>query len=329
MKVFGKYLWQYRWTALMFFGYACIFSMIFFLYDLETEAVWYAAGLCVLVTVVILVIQFYGFIRKHRQLERIGRSVELLLGELPKPYNLPEEDYQNLLRRLKAVFDENSNLWQNERRESLDYYTTWVHEIKTPIAVMRMILQGEDTEANRELSAELFRIEKYVEMALGYLRLGNESSDFVFREQKLDGIIRQVIHEYAPYFVRNRIRLNYEGTEARVLTDEKWLRFMIEQVLSNAVKYARGGCVSITVTQDKVLKIADTGIGIAPEDVPRIFEKGFTGYNGRADKKATGLGLYLCRLTANKLSHKVSAESAVGVGTVISIDLRRDELEVE
>lgn len=313
----------------MFAGYVGIFTLIFSLYNLEVEAVWYAAGLCVLLTVVVLIIHYYGFRKKHHRLERIRKNVELLLDELPPAANLPEEDYQNLLWRLKEVFDENSNMWQNERRESLDYYTTWMHEIKTPISVMHMILQAEDTESFRELSAELFRIEKYVEMALGYLRLGNGSSDFVFREQELDGIIRQAIHEYAPYFVRNRIRLTYDGTQTMVLTDEKWLRFMIEQILSNAVKYARGGSVSITVTEDKVLKIADTGIGIAPEDVPRIFEKGFTGYNGRADKKATGLGLYLCRLTANKLSHKVSAESTVGVGTIVSIDLHTDKLEVE
>lgn len=114
-----------------------------------------------------------------------------------------------------------------------------------------------------------------------------------------------------------------------MLTDEKWLLFIIEQLLSNAVKYTQQGSVSIRVVPEKVLEIEDTGIGIAPEDVPRIFEKGFTGYNGRADKKSTGLGLYLCRLTAEKLSHKISVESQVGVGTKVSIDLHSDTLWVE
>ena len=211
----------------------------------------------------------------------------------------------------------------------MDYYTTWVHQIKTPISVMRMLLQEEDTGEHRELLAELFRIEQYVEMVLGYLRLGGESRDFVFQEYDLDSIIRQAIHKYAPLFVRNRIRLSYEPTDVRVLTDEKWLLFLIEQVLSNAIKYTPEGKVDITVTRDKVLRIADTGIGIAPEDLPRIFEKGFTGYNGRADKKSTGLGLYLCRLTAEKLSHKIKAESVVGEGTVFSVDLYRERLETE
>ena len=193
---------------------------------------------------------------------------------------------------------------------------------------MRMTLQGEDTEEHRGLLAELFRIESYVEMVLSYLRLGDGSSDFLFREYELDGIIRQALHKYAPLFIKKRIGLSYEKTDCTVLTDEKWLLFMIEQVLSNAVKYTQG-MVAITVTKDSVLQIEDTGIGIAPEDIPRIFEKGFTGYNGRADKKSTGLGLYLCRMAAEKLSHKLSVQSVVGKGTVFSIDLKTDRLEVE
>ena len=168
-----------------------------------------------------------------------------------------------------------------------------------------------------------------MEMALNWMRLGSDSKDFLFREYALDGIIRQAIRKYAPQFIRRRIRLVYEPAEGKVLTDEKWLLFIIEQLLSNAVKYTQQGSVSIRVVPEKVLEIEDTGIGIAPEDVPRIFEKGFTGYNGRADKKSTGLGLYLCRLTAEKLSHKISVESQVGVGTKVSIDLHSDTLWVE
>lgn len=210
----------------------------------------------------------------------------------------------------------------------MDYYTTWAHQIKTPISVMRMTLQDVDTAEHRELLAELFRIEQYVEMALNWVRLGSDSMDFVFREYELDGIIRQAIHKYASQFIRRRLKLSYEPAEIIVLTDEKWLLFIIEQILSNAIKYTQEGGVSIRV-QDKVLKIEDTGIGIAPEDVPRIFEKGFTGYNGRADKKSTGLGLYLCSLTAEKLSHKIWVESEVGQGTAVFLDLHRDKLEVE
>jgi len=324
-----RFLGQYGKTGLLFLVYVLVFLLVFSLYRLELEAVLYAVGLCVLITAATLAAGFYVGRRKHERLRRIARNVEIMPEELPDPATVTEADYQEMLFRLKKIYDANLNAWQRQREESMDYYTTWVHQIKTPIAVMRMMLQGEDTEEHRELLAELFRIEQYVEMVLSYLRLESESSDYVFQEYDLDSIIRQAVHKYAPLFVRNRIRLLYEPLDRKVLTDEKWLLFIIEQLFSNAVKYAPGGTVSITADAESRLVIADTGIGIAPEDVPRIFEKGFTGYNGRADKKSTGLGLYLCRRAAEGLSHKISVESKAGVGTAFTIDLNREALEIE
>jgi len=327
-SIFKAYIWQYKNTACMFFCYAGIFTVIFSLYDLETEAVLYAAGLCILLTVIVLMIRYFSYRKKCLRRQQLFKNIQILTEKLPEPETLAEADYQKMIFTLKQLRDADLNVWLKERQENLDYYTTWVHQIKTPISVMRMILQAEDTMENRELAAELFRIEQYVEMVLSYLRLGSQTSDFVFQEYKLDGIIRQAVHKYASQFVRKRIRLVYEPTAITVLTDEKWLLFMIEQILSNAVKYTRQGAVTITVTSDKVLKIADTGIGIAPEDIPRIFEKGFTGYNGRADKKSTGLGLYLCRKAADRLSNKISVESVVGKGTVFMIDLHTEAIEM-
>lgn len=314
---------------LAFLAYSIIFGVVFFLYKLEWEAVLYAAGLCCLLTAAVAAVDFSHYKAAHEERRRILHNVELLAGELPEPESLGEADYQEMLRKLKASYDSNRNAWQKERMESRDYYTTWVHQIKTPISVMRIFLQDEDTEEHRELLAELFRIEQYVEMALNWMRLGSDSMDFVFREYDLDGIIRQAIHKYAPQFVRRRIRLSYQPAKRKVLTDEKWLLFIIEQLLSNAVKYTQEGGVSIRVTKEGILEIADTGMGIAAEDVPRVFEKGFTGYNGRADKKSTGLGLYLCSLTAQKLSHKIWVESQAGRGTTVYLDLHREKLEVE
>lgn len=325
----AKFLWQNRWTGLGFLFYTGIFAVVFFLYNMEVEAVLYAVGLCILLTLAVLPFRLLAGRKDHEQRRRIARDVEVMLDEMPQPRTLAEEDDQELLKQLKRIYDRNLAAWQNERRESMDYYTTWVHQIKTPISVMRMILQEEDTRKNRELLAELFRIEQYVEMALNWMRLGSDTTDFVFQEYELDGIIRQAIRKYASQFIRNRVKLCYEPTRVRVLTDEKWLLFVIEQLLSNAVKYTQYGSVSIDVTPEKVLRIQDTGIGIAPEDVPRIFEKGFTGYNGRADKKSTGLGLYLCRLTAEKLSNRLWVESVPGKGTTFFMDLYREELESE
>lgn len=319
-----------RWAGLLLFLVcAGIFALVFSLYDLELEAVLYAGGLCLLLLLAVLAADFCRSLARRRRYEEIFRNLPLLPEELPAARTVEEADLQEILKELGRRMEAALTEWENWRQESMDYYTTWVHQIKTPISVMRMTLEGEDTEEHRELSAELFRIEQYVEMVLSYLRLDSDSSDYVFQEYDLDSIIRQAVHKYAPLFVRKKLRLSYEPVNVKVLTDEKWLLFILEQILSNSIKYTQEGSVSITLTPDKVLNISDTGIGIAPEDLPRIFEKGFTGYNGRSDKKSTGLGLYLCKKAAGRLSHKISVQSKPGAGTVVSIDLDTKMLRTE
>ena len=175
----------------------------------------------------------------------------------------------------------------------------------------------------------LFKIEQYVEMVLSYIRLDNSENDFVIKEYNLDDIVRQAIRKYAPLFIRKKISLDFQNTNYKVLTDEKWLVFVIEQLLSNAIKYTNKGKISIYPLENKKMVIEDNGIGISPEDIPRIFDKGFTGYNGRADKKATGLGLYLCKNILDKLSHKISIESEIGVGTKVILDLSMININIE
>lgn len=327
--VFWEYVKQYRYTLLMFLIFSGIFAGIFYLYSLEAEAVLYAAGLCLLLAVTVLSVNFVFYLKRHKQRRELLMNIEIASDTMPAAKTLAEQDYLDIIVRLKALLSESIVLRKNEKKESAEYYTAWVHQIKTPISVMDMILQSEDTAEHLELSAQLFRIEQYVEMVLNYIRLGEESSDFVFGEYSLDKIIKQAVHKYAPQFIRKRIRLNYNSTDVRVITDEKWLSFILEQLLSNAVKYTEQGEVTVTVTEDKKLIISDTGIGIAKEDIPRIFEKGFTGYNGRSNKKSTGLGLFLCKLAADKLSHKISVQSEVGVGTKIILDLASYKLMTE
>jgi hypothetical protein len=323
------FLRQYRRIFTMFGVFTVLFIVVFSLYDLEMEAIIYAVILCAVAAVIVLTVRFHGYCRAYEERRQLWQAIEIRYKDLPEAATPVEDDYQQMIRRLGKINEEHLTKWQEQRQESLDYYTTWVHQIKTPIAVMRMNLRGQDTEENRELLAELFRIEQYVDMVLSYIRLGSEQNDLVIQEYDLDAIIRQAIRKYAPQFVRRKIRLVYEPVDMRVLTDEKWLLFILEQLLSNAVKYTPGGTVTISVSPEQVLSVSDTGIGIAPEDLPRIFEKGFTGYNGRSDKKATGLGLYLCRQTAAKLGIHLSAVSQPGKGSTFSLDLYREPFVVE
>lgn len=301
-----------------------VFAAVFALYGIRMEAAWYPILITALFGMIMLAAGFVRYDKRRRNMERILSSDGIFPDAadiLPKAESLEEEDYHELLGKMEAAFRKKKGEWDASRRDMDDYYATWVHQIKAPIAVMKVMLQQEDTPENRELSAELFRVEQYAEMALCYVRLGEGASDLVIQEYDLDTIIRKAVRKYAGQFIRRRIRLVYEGTTVRVITDEKWLSFIIEQLLSNAVKYTSEGSVTIAVEDGKKLSVTDTGIGISPEDMPRIFEKGYTGYNGRLDKKSTGIGLYLCRKAAEKLGHVLTAESEPGKGSRFTIDL--------
>lgn len=324
------YLRELSPFLLLFLLVSGVFGLVTYLYGLPSEAFFYALGLCLVFLLVALPFHAVYWHKKHRMCQTVLENLPLMLDNLPQPATRSEQDLTDIILGLSKVLDAERTTRQTAEQESIDYYTTWVHQIKTPISSMKLILESEDTEENHLLSAELFRIEQYVEMVLSYLRLGSNSSDYLFRTYDLDTILKQAIHKYAPLFIQRRIRLVYTSVHISVLTDEKWLLCIIEQILSNSVKYTpAAGTVTITVTPEKVLQITDTGIGIAPEDLPRIFEKGFTGYNGRADKKASGLGLYLCKSAAERLSHRIWAKSVPGQGTTISLDLSTASLGVE
>lgn len=308
---------------------AAIWTVVLLLYHLPVDRLRYGLLLCASLLAVVGVVDFLRFYRRHRQLAGLLPSITIDLQGLPAPRYLLEEDYTALLTAVHT--DKMEQILQADRAHSdrMEYDTLWVHQIKTPIAAMRLLLQGEDSERNRELLAELFQIERYANMVLTYSRLDSDQSDLVIRTCDLNDLVRQAVRQYAPLFVRQKIRLDMQPVTGQVLTDEKWLVFVLEQLLSNALKYTpSGGSITIRQEGEDTLVIADTGIGIAPEDLPRLGEKGFTGYNGRQDKKATGLGLYLCRLALHKLSHRMVITSEVGKGTTVRLLLASQPLQV-
>ena len=298
-------------------AFAAIFALIFSLYELPTEAVLYASLLCAALGAGVFAFGFARWRRRCRTLELLRRSITLSAEGLPEPRGRAEELYQELIRLLsdeRARLDAASD---RERRDAADYYAMWAHQIKTPIAAMHLLLHQEQPDKDA-LTAELFRIEQYVEMVLSYQKLEGDSSDFVLKKRPLDEIVRGCIRKYARLFIIKKLPLNFRETGMTVYTDEKWLAFMIEQILANALKYTSKGEISI-YAEGKALVIEDTGIGISPEDLPRLGERGFTGYNGREDKKSTGLGLYLCKNICAKLGHKLIIESTPNVGTRVKL----------
>ena len=328
MKTFLAWLKARLGEIILFSGLILIFSAVVWLSGAGGLLARYTALLCTALALAVALADLRRFALRHRQLSDALKSICVSDEQLPPPGDLIGEDYTRLIRALGEEKTRSAGAMDLRRREMEDYFTLWAHQIKTPIAAMRLILQTRPENSAGELSQELFRVEQYVEMVLNYLRLDSDSTDFVFKTCDLDGIIRQCVRKYAKQFIRKKISLEYEGTDVQVLTDEKWLCFVIEQLLSNALKYTNVGSIRI-YTQGETLVIEDTGIGIAPEDLPRVFEKGYTGYNGRTDKKATGIGLYLCKRILQKLGNEISISSVVGQGTRVSIDLRREELRVE
>lgn len=329
MKFFIKYLKQRRTVIATFILFCAIFAVSFRLYHLPVEAVAYPALLCALTAITFAIIDLRGLKMRHAELMRLLSLSAELLDTLPPADSIESEDYQAIIRMLCEEQRLRISSAQEQHAQLIDYYTTWGHQIKTPIAAMRLHLQNEDSPLSRTLSLELTRIEQYVEMILACLRLGSDSTDYVFRECDLDSIIRPAIRRFSGEFISRRLKLDYQPVEMKVVTDEKWLGFVLEQVLSNALKYTREGGISIYKEGETTLCIRDTGVGIAAEDLPRIFEKGYTGMNGRADQKASGLGLHLCKRICSNLGHRISVRSVVNEGTTVSIDLSQKRLEAE
>ena len=328
MKLFFAYLRQ-RWKTLLGAAlFYALFAVSFALYDLPLAAVWYPAALTAVLGLLLLLWDFARVRRLHAELSAQKDAAPEQLGPLPETARIPDADYQAIIRSLQAQARRLAASAAARERETTDYYTAWAHQIKTPIAAMELTLRQEDSPQARQLLGELSRIEQYVEMALTYLRLDSPESDYVLRTCALDPIVRQAVKRFSAEFIGRRLRLDYAPVDCTLVTDEKWLGFVLEQLLSNALKYTRAGSIRIAL-QGQTLCIADTGIGIAPEDLPRIFDKGYTGLNGRADRKATGLGLYLCRRVCENLGIGLRAESAVGVGTTIFLDLSQPRRRFE
>lgn len=320
-----KLIFNYLKDNLKFLGgvlsLTLIYLIVFFLYNLPLEPIFYGLVLFFVAVIISLIIGFIKYKNKHYRLKNILDNGVISIENLEESKSLIEEDYKDII---SLVFNEKAKevaKGDREREEILDYFTLWAHQIKTPIAASKILLQREENDYNLAISNEVFKIEQYVNMVLSYLRLDEMSSDLVLKEYSLDDIVKQAIRKYSRLFIGKRISLNYEPLNLNIVTDEKWLLFVIEQVLSNAIKYTKeGGKISI-YNIGKTLVIEDNGIGIEKSDLPRVFEKGFTGFNGRSDKKSTGLGMYLCNNILKKLSHKIEIESEVLKFTRVKINL--------
>ena len=327
---------------------SCIHLLYMYLIGARKQDLVYAAVLDAILLLITVLVGFFRYSSKVKALSNaLKRPVEEQ-AQLPEATDDVEMLYHRLLENQSIARSESESSAAIRQSQMRDYYSMWVHQIKTPISAMKLLLEAEreelgllicDDEQSQYLLSdnmdsfedELFRIEEYVSMALQYQRVSSTENDFVLEKVSVDGVIRDTIKKYAKIMIRRHIGINYSGTGQEVYTDGKWLAFMLEQILSNAIKYTPQGFVTIETAEEKdrfFITIKDTGIGIKAEDLPRVFEKGYTGYNGHADKKATGIGLYLCRQMADKLGHTIRMESEIGKGTKVWIGFDLDYSDV-
>ena len=329
MESFRAYLKQ---TKIFFI--ACVFmaavsTAVICLYQLPLEAAVYLAVLWLGAGAAVFLYGYACYRQKVQNLILVEKAPEINLDRLGETTDEVELLYRDIIRKLDGMRMGAETERQRSLEEMTDYYTMWAHQIKTPIAALNLLLQGEKQDA-AVCRQELFKIESYVEMALNYLRFEEMSNDLVLERNSLEQLVRQVVKKYAAIFIYNHISIQLEHLNYTVLTDEKWFCFALEQILSNALKYTKQGSVKISAEESAnglKVSVKDTGIGIRSEDLPRIFEKGFTGYNGRMDKKASGLGLYLCKGVCEKLGHGISVASKEGEGTTVMINLQCEKVQ--
>lgn len=334
-KLSSYFKWRYCFYIIyvMIIG---IFGVVLYLYNVNTEAIQYASVLSAFLLISVGVMDYISYSRHIGKVEAVINRLPYELPEMPQGREQAEVLYGERIQQLFSYKEELENDTRIGRQEMFDYYSLWVHQIKTPISAMHLLLQSFEEDDGQESNAqflhpmkmELFKTEQYVEMVLSYLRIDAMSSDLSLQWVEIDNIIRQAVRKYSQLFILKKIQLVYQKCEGKVLTDEKWLLLVLEQLLSNALKYTAHGKISIYMEAGKemVLVIEDSGIGIQAEDLPRIFEKGFTGYNGRKDKKSTGIGLYLCKSVCDKLKHGIEVESEEGKGTKVRVYLYRETL---
>ena len=253
---------------------------------------------------------------------------ELLYGEREAQSPLERALAEKLEAREMELYQQRSD---SERKltDLLDYYTLWVHQIKTPIAASQLLVaEVDDRQLKQQLEQEIFKIDSYTNLVLQYLRLESFHDDLVLKQVQIEDLVKEIIRKYALFFIQKALNVNLHNLDKEIVTDKKWLLVVIEQIISNSLKYTKEGGLEIYMDGQE-LCIKDTGIGIKNSDVLRVFERGFSGYNGRLTQQSSGLGLYLSKKISEELGHQIRIESEVGKGTTVRIKFAEVKLVLE
>ena len=294
MKLFLDYM---KSQSIILFGYllVCIvFITISVLATIEIEYVFLGIEILGFILIIYLIVHWF----QYQKLSDVKDDNERLLNEN---------------KNLKSEM-------LNQKDDLNAYFLMWLHQIKTPMTVSKLLLEKPDETTSTKLKMQLMYIEQYINMAMNYLKMIDYSTDMDITQVNLDDIIKNLLKKYSLLFIHNHISLEYQSNLTYVVSDSQWLTILIEQILSNALKYTENGKITIQYLEDKhALEIRDTGIGIRSEDIPKIFDRGYSGFNGRMNEKSSGLGLYLARKISERLNIQIEVESKLSKGSVFRL----------
>lgn len=310
---------RYRLSLLLFYGLAA--GLTFVIQFLAGQNLIYARYTVLLMSFFLAIILFcdgFRFTRRRRALREL--SLYAPPRELPSPTDALQADYIRALSELAAAYDGLKSRLNAAHGETLEYYTLWVHQIKTPIAALTLLLSDMESGQAGVMKQELFKIEQYADLALRYIKLEDIAADLVIEHCDIGAVVRECVKKFGVLIVYKRLSVDIDPIDANMLSDRRWLSFVLEQAISNAVKYTPAGSIRVSFENNR-LTITDTGIGIRSEDLHRIFSKGYTGQNGRLDSRASGIGLYLAKKAADALNIRMQVRSRVGEGTSFTLIL--------
>lgn len=268
--------------------------------------------------------------QKNKYYEEIKGSLEQLEDKYLLPEMMKDPSFiegkllKSTLQEVGKSMTEHVNSFKRNQEEYKEYIELWIHEIKTPIAVSKMIIENHQNEITNDIEEEIDQIDIFIEQALFYARSNHTEKDYLIKETKLKDIVGNVIVKNKKQLIEQKIKIELNLTEEIVYTDSKWIEFIINQIMMNSIKYKKEEEATITIKsntnkENTELIIQDNGIGIKAAEIDRVFEKGFTGTNGRNIQKSTGIGLYLCQKLANRLGHQITIQSQEGKGTTITL----------
>lgn len=326
--VFKLFLLSVRQQILVFLGMAFTFAGIFVLGSLPLTLYLYSMELTLFFFLVYLIVQYFLYSKRHKTIMQVGAAQSTRIEDVAAGTDPADKVYLKKIGQLQQDIRNLTNEHAERQADQLDYFTLWLHQIKTPLSAISLLNQSSNSAESKNTSQEILRLEDYTHMALNYVKLEETGSEMDLSDVDLDTVIKKAVKKYSILFIYKGIKLDYQPLGIKVLSDGQWMQTILEQLLSNSLKYTASGTISIYMDSEKeqTLIIEDTGAGIRPEDLPKIFNKGYSGLNGRLHEKSTGLGLFLSRKICKRLGHDLTIESELSKGTRVSINLARQQL---